>query len=741
MPDPQRVYEIFSDALRITDEEGVRKFVEDACQGDAALFDEVWSLCLAERRVRHEEDQIRPGHTTIGNYRIVRQIGRGLFACVYLASHRVIGNNAAVKVFKKSAMSVEGEQVWRRDPDILSLLKHDSIVQYFDAGFAKGKIPYVIMEFVEGVHIDKYCDSHRLSIYERLKLFRELCGIIQYVHENNVIHLDLKPANILVTTLPEGRIKLIDFSAGKLLKIRGSYGHWPASQFSIAGTPDYASPEQINEEHTLLGPPSDVYSLGALLYGMMTGYTPLEFDKDTSPEEMRRIITKVRPLPPSKRITQLEAVVGKDEVRQSAAKPELKVISNNRSSQPQQLAQLLIGDIDSIVMKCLEKERGRRYQSAAELSADIDNFLCGRPVKARGGHWHYRLIKFSTRMLGADATLSGWPRWRTPVTRISFLAVMSLVLSALVLAWYAPRANPLLPWRYSSYSVRVASINDQGQVTEGDKRREHLIQLLGKSTRPLDLVLIPSTSTPFWMGALETDASAPDNVKLLLPQETPLHPVIIKPFYLGKVEVTQDEWRAIASLPQIAVELPEDPSEIKGKSLPVTNITYTQAVEFCERLSLATGLKYRLPTEAEWEYACRAGTPTIYGFGNQLTRGVATFGLGKDMLLARPLTGDEIRVANPFGLFNMNGNVWEWTQDRFHPNYIGAPEDAKAWETIITSVSEENRPVSNEASRVLRGGSYSTPIEWCRCSARTAGRSTEEGSNKNTGFRVALIAN
>lgn len=728
MSDYQRIEEIYSKAVLIVDLDERRKFVEEASAGDGELFNTVWPLCLAERHIREEdEDQLRYGQR-VGNYKIIRQIGRGVLASVYLAAHRIIGNNAAIKVFKKAAISVEGEHVWRRDSDILSLLRHDSIARFYDAGFTRGKVPYVIMEYVDGVHIDKYCDDEKLSVRERLKLFRELCRVIQYIHDNKVIHLDLKPTNILVATFPDRRIKLIDFSASKLLQIQGANQNLMASQFSIAFSANYASPEQINEKRELIGPTSDVYSLGALLYEMMTGCPPLDFES-MSLREIQRKINDEYPVPPSKRVLGLHVSADEDEGEKSRKKYDLGGICKNRGFQPKQLTKALSGDIDAIIMKCLEKERGKRYQSMTALDSDIESFLSGRPVKARGGYW-YKFKKIVARLLGATPGMFGWEKWRLPIIRTASMVVL---LIATGLVWYAARPKiKMLPWRDDSNTTPVAFYPDEGGINKALKVHEHRVQTLGDSTF-IDLVKINGAA--FRMGALENTSS--DDLKDLLPNEVPQRYITIQTFYLGKTEVNQAQWLTVAMMPQVKEYLPPDPSDIKGGSLPVTNITFTQAVEFCERLSRRTGLKYRLPTEAEWEYACRAGTQTLYGFGNVLPKDVANYEFKSNA----PLAGEEIGVANLYGLFNMNGNVWEWVQDRWHPNYDqGPPPDGKAWETITNYVAD-GAQLSNEYRRVVRGGTYARELKWCRCSARTDSRETDAAKNKVLGFRVALSAN
>jgi formylglycine-generating enzyme required for sulfatase activity/serine/threonine protein kinase len=728
MSDYERIEEIYSKARLIADLEERRKFVEEECGDDEQFFSEVWLLCVAEMRVREGRDQLKQGQI-IGNYRIMRPLGRGMLASVYLATHRIIGHTAAIKVFKKAAISVEGEEVWRRDSDILALLRHDSIARFFDAGLARGKVPYVIMEYVDGVHIDKYCDDDKLSVRDRLKLFRELCAVIEYIHSHNVVHLDIKPTNVLVSTFPHRRIKLIDFSAGKLLHIQGVNEYLSASQFSIAFSSNYASPEQINEKRELIGPHSDVYSLGALLYEMLSGCPPLEME-DIDLGEKQRVINNEYPVPPSKRITDLSMPGGNGEGEKSQKSYDLKAICNNRGFQPQQLTKALSGDVDLIVMKCLEKERNKRYRSVADLGDDIDRFLSGRPLKARGGGWPYKFKKFVSRLLGAQPGMLGWDKWRMPAMRIAtVLALTSAVGFFLYLTRQNPKPLPRID--IASSPTRVAYFGSNGQLLDLEAYRAHRIQYLNDDIF-LDLVLVADKPERFRMGTAD---SALD-IKQRFPEEFPQHEVAVQPFYLGRAEVTRAQWLAVYALPIVNVPLPrtpwkdsEDPRAKDDIGLPVTHVNFIQAVEFCDRLSRATGLKYRLPTEAEWEYGCRSGNDSAYGFGDQLQANFANF---------KPSGGavrlDQMEFANRFGLFNMSGNVWEWVQDRWHRDYSNnPPKDGSAWDTRVTV------PESNEGLRVIRGGSYDKEPAYCRCASRTIGRELL-GVNSQVGFRVALSA-
>ena len=239
---------------------------------------------------------------------------------------------------------------------------------------------------------------------------------------------------------------------------------------------------------------------------------------------------------------------------------------------------------------------------------------------------------------------------------------------------------------------------------------QYYIEDLGNGVE-LEMVLIPAGT--FTMGAPEDEEGSKYN-------ERPQHQVTVPTFFMGRYQVTQTQWRAIANLPQVETELEPEPSYFRGEDLPVESVSWNDVIEFCARLSKHTQRKYRLPSEAEWEYACRAGTTTPFHFGETITTDLAnyrgtdneeykwsgSYGNGsKGICRERTIPVGSFDAANAFGLSDMHGNVWEWCLDRYHYNYKGAPTDGSAW-------LEKNR------FRVLRGGSWSNPPENCRSAYR-----------------------
>jgi len=227
---------------------------------------------------------------------------------------------------------------------------------------------------------------------------------------------------------------------------------------------------------------------------------------------------------------------------------------------------------------------------------------------------------------------------------------------------------------------------------------------LGKGV-VLEMVAIPGCT--FLMGSPESEQGWSGS-------ESPQHTVTIQPFFMGKFPVTQAQWQAVASLPKVNIDLKPDPSGFKGANRPVERVSWYDAVEFCTRLSKARGREYRLPSEAEWEYACRAGTTTPFHFGETITTDLAnydgdyTYGSGSKGQFRKQTTDVGSFPANAFGLHDMHGNVLEWCQDTLHENYNGVPTDGSAW-------VDEN---ANQNIRILRGGSWYFNPSYCRCETR-----------------------
>ena len=344
------------------------RVLERECNGDPALLALVEQMLDADEHAHPILDQplapadpaaLKSGDT-IGSYRIVRLIGVGGMGTVYQAEPAdASGLFVAIKILHWYSHEISLR--FKQEQTILSSLRHPNIARLLESGTLNSHTPYFVMEYVEGRPIDSYCDGKRLA--DRIGLFRQVCGAVAYLHRHLVVHRDLKPGNVLVT--PDGTVKLLDFGIAKLLAAPDGLVS-PLKTIAGLMTPDYASPEQIrgNATSTL----SDVYSLGVLLYELLTGQRPFTGPASEVHETLRRIC--------------------EDEPR----KPSI-VSANKR----------LRGELDNIVLKALRKEPERRYATVEQLDEDLRRYLAGEPVLAQGDSLGYRVRKFVTRYKGAVA--------------------------------------------------------------------------------------------------------------------------------------------------------------------------------------------------------------------------------------------------------------------------------------------------------------------------------------------------
>ena len=329
--------------------------------------------------------------TQIGPYRVLREIGRGGMGVVYLAE-RADGQyrrQVAIKLLRSSPYADELQRRFLAERQILASLNHPNIAQLLDGGVTEGRLPYLVMEFVDGVPITTYCDRQRLSVEERLLLFRDVCAAVHHAHQNLVIHRDIKPSNILVTS--DRRVKLLDFGIAKLLNPTLGSVDQPYTQAEWrVMTPEYASPEQVRGES--LTTASDVYALGVLLYELLSG-RPAHRLTSGSPQDLTDIIVKRDPLLPSVSVRSPEPP--RSDAHASPATPE--AVAAERGVTVERLRRRLEGDLDAIMMMALRKESARRYGSVDLMWEDIQRHLDGLPVLAHRPTRWYRARKFVAR--------------------------------------------------------------------------------------------------------------------------------------------------------------------------------------------------------------------------------------------------------------------------------------------------------------------------------------------------------
>ena len=403
----QQVKQVFQAVAEVAPAER-SSLLTEACAGDAALRREVEALLRADEQAADfieesayevaakalaEEEAESAAGRQVGPYKLVRALGRGGMGAVYLAERddAEYRKRVALKLIKRGMDTEAVLRRFRHERQILAQLEHPHIARLLDGGTTADGLPYFVMEYVEGQPITEYAEAHKLSVTERLKLFRAVCAAVAYAHQNLVIHRDLKPSNILVTT--EGVPKLLDFGIAKLLHID------PASQTEALTatelrvmTPEYASPEQVRGEAvTTL---SDVYSLGIVLYELLTGQRPYRFPS-RRPDEMARIICEQEPYKPSTAVNDIPESP-RSEGEDSTTRPLARVSAPGGGDRGR-LRRRLRGDLDNIVLMALRKETARRYASVEQLAEDLRRHMEGLPVKARRATFAYCAAKFTRR--------------------------------------------------------------------------------------------------------------------------------------------------------------------------------------------------------------------------------------------------------------------------------------------------------------------------------------------------------
>jgi tetratricopeptide (TPR) repeat protein len=327
-----------------------------------------------------------PG-AVIDDYKLLEQIGEGGFGIVFMAEQtQPVRRKVALKVLKPGMDTRQVIARFEAERQALALMDHPNIARVLDAGQTSSGRPYFVMDLVKGLPITDFCDQNRLMLRERLELFVSVCQAVQHAHQKGIIHRDLKPSNILVESHDGKPVpKVIDFGVAKALGQSLTERTVYTAFAQMVGTPLYMSPEQAGMSSLDIDTRSDVYSLGVLLYELLTGTTPFAKEKlqEAGYDEMRRIIREEEPPRPSTRLSTL----GKAET----------TVSGRRQSDPKRLSRLVRGELDWIVMKCLEKDRNRRYETTNGLSRDVERYLADEPVQACPPSPFYRLRKFVRR--------------------------------------------------------------------------------------------------------------------------------------------------------------------------------------------------------------------------------------------------------------------------------------------------------------------------------------------------------
>ena len=412
------------------DDDALRREVESLLAADAAsgdFLDPPATNLLGDARglgAASGAPDALVGHA-VGPYRVLRPLGEGGMGAVYLAVRKApFQRYVALKIVRAGHETPDVLRRFEQERQILASLNHPNIARLLDGGMTDDGRPYFVMEYVEGRPITAYADEHRLSIEERLALFRAVCDAVHYAHQNLVLHRDLKPSNIMVATDgADGKptVKLLDFGIAKLLNPNLVSAASPVTRTLPVMTPEYASPEQVRGEP--LSTASDVYSLGVVLYELLSGHRPYRLTHGT-PAEVVRVVCEAEPERPSTKVVRDETVRRGDGPEATVT---AKAVGEARDASPERLRRRLRGDLDAIVLKALRKEPQRRYASAGQLDNDLDRFAAGTPVLAHRDSRTYRLRKFVRRHRGSVAAAAA--------------VVLALVGGLSVALWQASEAR------------------------------------------------------------------------------------------------------------------------------------------------------------------------------------------------------------------------------------------------------------------------------------------------------------
>ena len=469
-------------ALKLPDDERTA-WIDANSAGDESVRAEVISLLKFENtadpfldksvavqasRLLIDENGFGREGQHIGPYRVLTEIGQGGMGIVYLAEREdeQFDQRVAIKLVKRGLDTDHVLRRFRNERQILASLEHPHIARLIDGGTTADGLPFFVLEYVEGEPLDRYCDEHKLPTNQRLQLFRTICAVVQYAHQNLIVHRDLKPSNILITAT--GEPKLLDFGIAKVLdpEIGVSGADLTRTGLRLL-TPDYASPEQVRGEK--LTTASDVYSLGVILYELLTGHRPYPAYEAAS-YDLARVVCEQEPAKPSTAINQLEVVAPGDTRSRKTITPE--AVSSARDTQPDKLRRRLAGDLDNIVLMAMRKEPTRRYKSVEQFSEDIERHLNGLPVLARPATFRYRASKFIQRNRISVAAAS--------------LILLSLIGGIVATGWQARRARQEQAKAEEIKVFLERTLNYSNPIMSGKNSETTVAEVLDDAARRLE---------------------------------------------------------------------------------------------------------------------------------------------------------------------------------------------------------------------------------------------------------------
>jgi len=558
--------EIFLSALEITAPEERRAYLDQACGTGAALRRAVEDLLQAHQADNSREQPAGPILTApeaspadpplrvegpgsrIGPYKLLQQIGEGGMGVVYMAEQeQPVRRRVALKIIKPGMDSTQVVARFEAERQALAMMDHINIAKALEAGATETGRPFFVMELVHGIPITRYCDDNHLTPRERLELFVPVCQAIQHAHQKGIIHRDVKPSNVLVT-LYDGKPvpKIIDFGVAKATEQRLTEKTMFTQYGTMVGTLEYMSPEQAEMSALGVDTRSDIYSLGVLLYELLTGTTPLSRKRlrEAAIDEILRLIREEEPSRPSTRL--------------SETGERLTSIAAQRKTDPAKLSRLLRGELDWIVMKALEKDRARRYETANGFARDIQRYLADEAVDACPPSAGYRLRKFARKNRGALATAA----------TIALLLVVGVAVST----WQAVRA----------IRAEQVAIEERNRACLSDQEaREERDRVVAEKKRADENLALARKAVEDYLTRVTDDPELKDRTDFTSLRKRLLESAL--PFYqhfalqLGdKPESRAESGRILMRLAQVQIESGSLDGAVK--SLRQSRDVYTQAV-------------------------------------------------------------------------------------------------------------------------------------------------------------------
>ena len=402
--------DIFSRAIEIADQRQRRGFLDSACLGNSDLKRRIVELVkrhesesdfiidrpLFDSEVHNERaDEVRESGAVFGDYELVERLGEGGMGEVWLAKQaEPVSRNVAIKLVRTGRETSSVLRRFKAERQALAVLDHPNIARVFDAGATPGGQPFFVMELVQGRPLNEYCDQAKLTVSQRLQIFTQIAQAISHAHQKAILHRDLKPSNVLITEVDGQPIpKVIDFGLAKVMSESNGADPLATRAGDIVGTLEYMAPEQAGYRDQDVDTRADVYSLGVLLYELLTGLRPFDSQRIQAAaiDEALRMVKEEDPAIPSMRLSSSENADSTAQLRRT---------------QVSQLRSQLRNELDWIVMKALEKDRSRRYQSAGEFADDVNRFLCGEPVEAHPPSRRYRVKKFISKNRGLATSVA-----------------------------------------------------------------------------------------------------------------------------------------------------------------------------------------------------------------------------------------------------------------------------------------------------------------------------------------------